>query len=312
MDSYKGGEVVVSKVVLTNKVTRVSYGFDTDNADYLIDDESIDWGTVKGQHHTYSYPEQIGEYLSSTTIETRGISIFGWIVGTYEEIKRKKKELGRFINPQQPIEIVVGEYSIVGSPESQVKFSNSYKENNDTMCKFLISLYCNNPMFTKIVPEVTSVATVQPMFRFPLVIPTTGSIFGLKEISLFGEVVNSGAVTVGCIIELEATGIVNNPRVFKTVTGEEIKINTVMSAGDKIIISTNKGNRYIKSVIGGIEESYIEYLDFDSSWLQFDVGTTVVGYGTSANDGSTDTQETYKNLRIEISIYESVFNLEEE
>jgi hypothetical protein len=73
------------------------------NADYLIDDGSINWGTVESSHHTFSYPNQIGEFLSSTTIGTRTITVFGWIIGSgsqpYEQIKRKKRILNKLITP---------------------------------------------------------------------------------------------------------------------------------------------------------------------------------------------------------------------
>ena len=46
--------------------------------DYVL--KSVDWGTIQSTHHTYRYVNQVGVTISGTSLETRPISIEGWIV----------------------------------------------------------------------------------------------------------------------------------------------------------------------------------------------------------------------------------------
>lgn len=304
---------MVNEIELYNTAQGINYKMNNDNATFLITDGSVDWGEVSCVHHTYNFPTQIGQFLSSTTIGTRGITIFGWIVGgqnNYADLKRKKSLLNAFISPLQPIEIRVGEYKITGIPESQVKYSKEYIENNEVMCKFLINLLCINPLFQSVNPIDVKAAQSVPKFMFPLAIPSTsGMLFGLRESSLFSTIINTGSIPIGIIVTFEANGVVNNPKLFDVKTLEFLKLNYNMATGDKIIISTVDGDRYVKAIIADVEYDYFDKLDIDSSWLQLSVGSNTIGYKTDI-DGVEN--ETYKNLSVTISYSISVFNIEEE
>lgn len=281
----------------------------SDDAEYLIDEGSIDWGTVTSTHHSYNYPSQIGEFISATTIGARTISIVGWVIGSYEEIRRKKALLNKFINPQQPVEIIAGGYSIVGSPDSQVKYSNS-TDNNDVMCRFIVSLYCNNPVFSSVDYSLVTVTEIEPKFMFPLTIPTSGMQFGVRKVSLFTDLINDGSLTVGAKIVFTADGIVNTPRLFNVVTMEYVQINTTLHAGDVVTIDTNNGSRSVTAKISGIEQNFFGKFDYGSTWLQFPIGTTILGFKTYDSNNLED--ETYKNLSIQVFYHTTAFNLEEE
>jgi hypothetical protein len=92
-------------------------------------------------------------------------------------------------------------------------------------------------------------------------------------------------------------------------TQEFIRINKSLGAGDIVTINTCNGYRDVTAVIDNVEQSYLQFLDFDSTWLQFSPGTSTVGFATSLN-GVAD--ETYKNLSITITYKTCLFNLEEE
>ena len=82
---------MVESIKIKNLATNVVKSFDMSEADYLIYEGAIDWGTVAVNHNTFSYPTQIGAYITNTVIGTRDISINGWIIGeTLEEIEKKK------------------------------------------------------------------------------------------------------------------------------------------------------------------------------------------------------------------------------
>ena len=41
--------------------------------DYIL--KSVDWGVVKGTHHSYKYVNQVGETVANTSLGTRPIKI---------------------------------------------------------------------------------------------------------------------------------------------------------------------------------------------------------------------------------------------
>lgn len=304
---------MINEITLYNTVTKVAYNLDNDNATFLISDGSIDWGDIESTHQTFSYPNQVGKYLSSTTIGSRQVTIFGWIVGGtegYAGIKRKKRLLNQFINPLHPIEIRAGKYKLIGSPDTQVRYSKEYEENNDVICRFLISIYCSDPMFKSLNPYEVVATTTRGMFKMPLIITEEDPVvFGEIQNSLFSELVNDGVLPIGGIIRFESKGVVNTPTFYNVDTLEFIKLNTTITAGQVIEVSTVEGNRYVKLITTQGEEDYFRYLDLDSSWIQFIPGKTTIGFGTSDN-GIDD--ETYKNLTIRVLYNPVSFNLEEE
>ena len=112
-------------------------------------------------------------YVTGTTLESRTISILGWVVAdTIEDMKRRKKFLNSFVNPLQRIDLQYNEYRIEGIPETSIKYGSEMPENNEVMCKFLINLFCPDPMFYTQNGSYVSVANWAPKFKFPLIIPS--------------------------------------------------------------------------------------------------------------------------------------------
>lgn len=275
---------MIESLVLTNTVTLQSVLLDKDNS-YLVLDEA-DLGTVEGTHHSYKYVNQVGVYIDSTTLEQRAVAISGWVIGdTYEELGANKKILNRLVNPLHPIEAVVQEkYKLIFKPDYSVKYSVSYEENNEVLCKFLIQGTCADPMFTTKDKQSAPVASTIPKFRFPLVIPkNTGILMGLREPSLLAKLDNGGDIDTGLYIIFSCTSTVVNPSLLNVDTREFIKVNKTMSAGEQIIISTGSGEKYIKGIVNGVEYNYFKYMDFDSTWLQLHTGENTLKYDADEN-----------------------------
>ena len=302
---------MVESLVIQNLVSNDKKKFDMSEADYLIYEGSIDWGNVEVTHNTFQFPTQIGEYISNSVIGTRDISIDGWIIGdSLQDINAKKKELSKFINPIEEVKIIVDDYSIICKPTSNVQFGKTLAENSTVAVKFLLQLFAPQPLFLLTNAINVNVSDVVGMFGFPLIFKNEGIIMGYRKKSLFTDIINDGAVSVGMIITLEAIGSVNNPEFLNAKTREGIKLNKVLHAGEKVIIDTNVGERSIIGSLNGIEESYFEYMDYDSEWLQLENGVSVFTYRTYDSLGNQD--ETYKNLIVNVSYKTAVYNLEGE
>ena len=117
---------------------------------------------------------------------------------------------------------------------------------------------------------------------------------------------------MGAEVTIHALGVVNNPELKLVETQEFIHINKTLSEGEDIVISTVDGERYIRGRKDENSpwESYLEYLDLDSSWVQLPVGTVTIGFSTYESKGVQD--DTYKNMNINLAFHEKIFNLEDE
>lgn len=292
------------------------------DCDYLYVSGGIDWGSVPAAHNTYSYPGQVGNTVSSTKLNSRTVSIEGWVAYVmsadeikeipmvnrvaygYEKIKEKKVFLNEVINPNNNIRLQIGSYYIEGKPEASVVYGKEDADNNFYFCSFMFSLFCSNPMFKKdsIVKSVTVGDT--PLFHFPWIIPPEGYVMGVRNSYAMVIVENEGSVPVGGKITFEANGEVKNPSVELIPTGEKIKIMKTMHYGEKIVINTQDGKE--RGVTGGTEDdmkNYFRYWSFDNTWFKFPQGDIAMGYRTENGTESL--------LSVSVELNPEKFNLEE-
>ena len=75
---------MVENIILFNTVTNTSLELDKVTTPYYVLDD-VDWGQVKSTHHQYKYVNQVGVYITGTSLETRDVSITGWIIASSEQ-----------------------------------------------------------------------------------------------------------------------------------------------------------------------------------------------------------------------------------
>lgn len=286
---------MVENVILLNKVTQDILELDVSATPYYILD-AVDWGQVESNHHSYKYVNQIGVYVTGTTLETRKINITGWIIAKTEiEMSERKRMLNRFINPQQLIELTYKQYVLEFLPNVSVKYSTTIADNNEVVCKFKIEGLCPDPLFKEKVENKTIAATTFGMFHFPMIINKTQQnppqlVFGLRQPSLFVTVRNKGAIKTGMRMVFKATNTLKNPSLVNVVTQEYFKINKTMVAGEIITVNTTIGEKKIIGFLNGVEQNYFKYRDLDSTWLQLEMGDNIFRYDADEN---IDGLETY-------------------
>lgn len=274
---------MIESLLLTNTVTLQSILFDRDDSDFVLDE--VDLGVVNGTHHAYKYVNQIGIYINSTTLEQRTISIKGYVIGEdYGLLEENKNALNRFINPLQAVDItVLDKYKLTFKPDYSIKYSAPYKDNNEVLCKFLIQGTCPDPLFTTLGEQSAAIGTVKK-FHFPLIIPkNVGILMGLRTSSLFLNLDNTGDVTTGMLIEFTCTSNVKNPKLINVDTQEFIQIDKTIVPGERIIISTVSGEKYIRGILNGVESNYFGYLNYESTWLQLNTGLNTLKYDADDN-----------------------------
>lgn len=314
---------MVTSFILENKTTQKQITFGQDiEFDYLFDSDGLDWGSASATHNTYNYLNQVGVSISSTKINERDISIMGyvyyflsedemsrldrnkWTEYCYERIKEKKEVLSSVVNPSDYVRFIIGNYYIEGKPSSSVKYGSTEDENNVYFCKFLINVYCNNPMFKKNTTTKTVISGSSGLFHFPLVLKPSGIPMSSRKNYLLLAVENEGNVAVGGRIILKAKGEILNPSVENIGTGEKITINKTLVEGEEVVINTSDGPlKGVTGYLNGVEKGYFQYWNFENTWFKFQQGTSLIGYSTE------NSSETLLDVTIELN--PEKFNLED-
>ncbi|MDD4533358.1 MAG: phage tail family protein [Prevotella sp.] len=296
---------MVEGVKLQNVETRAILTLDmVSTQDFVLN--SVDWGTVESTHHSYKYVNQIGVYVTGTSLGTRAVTIMGWVIAdTERQMTQRKAMLNRFFNPQQAVDLFYKNYELRFLPNSSVQYSITLPENNEVICKFKIEGFCPDPLFKESDENRIAAASTIGMFRFPLIIsktpePPGGIIFGYRQPSLIVAIENKGAVPVGMTIVFKANGTLENPSLINVNTQKYFKINKTMRAGEEIRVNTMIGEKKIQGVLSGEVSNYFKYRDLESEWLQLEVGDNLLRYDADADVGNLEVYIYFHNKYLEV------------
>lgn len=291
---------MITKLEIVSKQFDVSVMVDEKSRDYIL--EKADFGQVPGSFDTFKGFGQVGVYLSSASLESRDVTITGWIIASsYELLRNRKSKLNKIVNPLYPLTIrCYDEYAITGNPQQTIVYSPEWAENNNVMCKFMINLLCSDPCFYHDNENYIDIAIWQGNWRFPWVIASEeyidnlepwnsrdkGTIFGKRSPSLVGVIQNEGDTVVGMIIQFKATGEVVDPFVMNLTTQEIIKLNYTMRNGDTILVNT-KFNE--KSIVvthdDGTTEDIFNTFEYDeSTFIQLEQEGNFIRYGCTSGE----------------------------
>lgn len=315
---------MISYFVLENQTTKqkVTLGQDP-KYDFVYQDDGLDWGYAPATHSTYFYPGQVGVDISVTNIVGREVTFtgyvhyvpdeydrtnfnkFAWNALVTRKIKEKKATLNTLVNPNDYIRIIVGDFYLDGKPTRSVQYGADRQSNNELFCLFVINIFCDSPMFHKVEQPKTALTGKFSLWHFPLAIPDTGFKLSTRKDYLFISVTNEGNSSVGGVITLKADGEVLNPTVEIIDTGETFTVYKTLVKNEVVEIDTREGK--YRSIKGGMTEptnNYLQYWDYENTWIQFPVGEVLVGYSTG-NDSET-------LLTVTIDIKPEKFALEEQ
>lgn len=175
-----------------------------------------------------------------------------------------------------------------------------------------ISIICPDPYFYSTKKTVTIFSGIEPLFEFPF--ENNSLTDNLLEFS--GIIVNqektvfyNGDSEVGIIIYIHAIGEATNLTIYNVLTREVLKIDTdrlealtgsIIKAGDDIIISTIKGQKFIRLIRDGEYINILNCLGRNSDWFRLVKGDNVFVF--TAETGDTNLQFRIENL----IVYEGV------
>lgn len=265
----------------------------------------VDWGSVEGQHQTYSYYNQIGESIVSTAALPRPLSITGWVIDAGSGTLQDRCDfLNKFISPDEDYTLEYKGKKINFRPDSSIHYSATRRENNKLIRKFLIQATCPYPLFTDTEDTEITFDQTGKMFRFPtdwgqnqpVVFAVVGKAYN-KEID------NTGSFQTGIVAKIRFTGEVKNPRLKNLTTDKFIGVNRTFTRGERLEISTVLGSKYITLYTeDGQKQNIIKHRDYRTTWIQLEPGGNILAVDCDdlSQRGNMEVTVTFTPLYLEV------------
>jgi len=173
-----------------------------------------------------------------------------------------------------------------------------------------VSIVCPDSYFYSFDKNITVFSGTQKLFEFPFEnnSPDLEHIndkhieFGAIQLSNVANVLYIGDAPIGIVILIHAIGSVTNLSIVNTRTREVFKINSArlftltgsdIIAGDNIILSTVKGDKFLYLQRGGVLINILSCIGDDSDWFQLQRGDNLFAY--TADDGVENLQFRIEN-----------------
>ena len=171
-----------------------------------------------------------------------------------------------------------------------------------------VSIVCHDPYFKALHEIYSDISTVLSAFEFPFAFGGKGVLlstttdeaveFSILERDRIVNIPNEGESDTGLIITITATGNVTNPTIYNNVTHEFFGLKMDMLAGDEVTINTNRGQKSVSLMRGGVKSNIIAYVSRDSTWLALNMGDNQFTYSTGTEGGEELIQIVFKHREL--------------
>lgn len=299
MEYLEGNFNMIENFILTNTVTGVSLDFNMVTGPIWL--ESLNIGPVNGIDQLYGNPGQDGEQLAHTSLGTRSVTITAWITEGEPSLREQKLQLNRFCNPKEPLDILVNDYKLTFVPGVSIQYAKDKKENNEVMCKFVITGEAYNPFWTSQEEIGSLVSYVDPRWILPFAIPNEGLVFSVNQPVASTQIRNND-LSVGCeIVFTSWGGSVVNPGIACAETQERLRLKTSISEGEKIVVDTRLGHRKItKYDTEGEASNGMRFFDPTSDWLSLQSGINTISFFADSGSDFLGVSIMYSPLLLEV------------
>lgn len=223
---------------------------------------------------------QDGENYNGSDAKMRNIVITLDIAKSDYRVQRNR--LYSFFQPRSEGTL----YYYEGDESRKIKYYVEKVEpggsDNDPVRSLTISLICPDPKFYALEEQLTRLATWQGKITWPLSLHNP-FVITTKINTLIGNVYNPSTVPMGLTIKFMASGTVKNPSLYDVNRQELMKINTTMSAGDLIVVTTGDGNKRVTFTRGGVTTNINNLMNYPPKWLKAYQGDNLFRY--NADEG---------------------------
>lgn len=249
-----------------------------------------------------------GSVFNSSRIESRNI-VFNLKILPCPTIEAARQKLYKYFPIKKKIRIKF-------ETDSRLCEIYGYVETNEVVIfsnqvSTQISIICPDPYFYSAGSDaktITLFSGVEAAFEFPFSNESlTDPLLVFGEIRLDQErnIYYNGDSETGLTIYIHAIGEATNLTIYNIATSEFMKIDTdrlttltgfPIIAGDDIIISTIKGNKYISLLREGTYINILNCIDLNSTWFQLTKGDNQFGF--VAETGGTTLQFRVENYKV--------------
>jgi len=232
-------------------------------------------GRIRQTINTFRAPEQDGAFYISSSVDMRNITIEGQIISpTVEGSFDYRRHLLRIFTPKQRGTLIYRDRQI----SCIVEEAGVSQGNIARAPAFFVSLLCPSPFFEALNSIREELASWMGNFSFPLEIVPPGIELGIRQPSQIIEIDNIGDVPCGCEIVFRATGTLSIPELTNVDTGEFIRINAIMTAGEEYRIYTHFAEKRVINILGTVVTNAFPFLDVGSTFIQLAAGRNVLRY----------------------------------
>lgn len=272
---------------------------------YWLDRQNTTWGQVEGQHQAYSYLNQVGEDIISTTVGPRPLSIVGWVVDGGGLIQERCDALNAFISPVEDYTLEFKKKKINFRPDCSIIYSREYMKNNEKVRRFLVQGTCPYPLFTDLENTAVPFDETKKMFHFPtdwgqtdpIVFAVTGNAYNVT-------VNNKGGFPTGFVSMIRFSGAVQNPKIVNMTTGKMMGVMRTFASGERLEMSTIPGSKHITLwSADGTKTDIIKYRDYKTSFdTQLQPGENLIAVDCADPDQRASMEATlyYTPLYLEV------------
>jgi hypothetical protein len=242
-----------------------------------------------------------GGYYNSSRVSYRNIVLTlgfepGIIDNVFNSVEDLRLKSYRFFPIKKEIEIDIVTENRSVRAWVRVESNEAVIFSKDQVAQ--ISLICPDAYFYDSTEFFVPFSYNTPVFQFPFSNESTSSrLINMGDVIRQTEksIVYTGDAEVGILIRLYATGTVTDLTIYNAATNETMFINTTklasltgnpIIAGDNIIISTVKGEKYIYLLRNGTLTNILSCLSSTYVWFQLQQGDNLFNY--SAVTGTTN------------------------
>lgn len=215
-----------------------------------------------------------GSVFNSSRLNDRNITL---MIVPRHSIERTRINLYKYIKSKQYIKLWIKNGTrdvwIDGYVESM---EGDLFENPQ---KMQASIICPDPYFKSRETVVTSFSKVTAGFTFPFSIDDDGIAISTMELYTEQNIYNPSDDETGIVVELYArTDRVLEPTLYNQTTGEKFTVSYELTAGDKIILNTKRGEKSLVAIHEGVETNIINNMTRDSKWFTLIAGDNIFSY----------------------------------
>lgn len=229
-----------------------------------------------------------GANVNSITTDPRSI-VITLKIKQGVDVEEAKRYIFRHIKPKQNHKIIWSRNKRELEIEGYCEAATMPRWENGVGCQ--ITFFCGQPYWEDVETVIQEISDIISVHYFTLedddmlYFDDDGIVMGEYDTARTRDYYNSGDTSVGIEIVINALATVTNPAIYATPDKYIGVEDVTLSAGDKITITTQKGNKDITKD----NVSIIDKLKPGSTWLQLEVGNNTF----TINSDDSDTSNMY-------------------